>query len=71
MLLLFPWHNWIRRYFDVDNFLIDEKLHKNIFIYDISYKFLIGLKPLRVRFDKIDVEWRVWLHGIYYGGPLG
>ena len=23
-------------------------------IYDISYKTLIGLKPLRIRFDKLD-----------------
>ena len=25
--------------FDIDNILIDEKLHKNILIYDISHKF--------------------------------
>ena len=37
-----------------DNILIDEKSHKNIFIYDISYKKLIDSKPLRIRFDKID-----------------
>ena len=24
--------------FDIDNILIDEKSHKNIFIYEISYK---------------------------------
>ena len=28
--------------------------HKNILIYEISYKTLIGPKPLRTRFDKID-----------------
>ena len=39
---------------DFDNILIDEKSLKNILIYDISYKTLIGLKPLRIRFDKID-----------------
>ena len=31
-------------------------------IYDISYKTLIGAKPLRVRFDKVDEFIRV-----YYG----
>ena len=36
--------------FDIDNTLIDE----NILIYDISYRTLIGSKPLRIRFDKID-----------------
>ena len=40
--------------FDTDNILIGEKLHENILIYDISYKTLIGPKPLRLRFDKID-----------------
>ena len=40
--------------FDIDNILIGEKLHENILIYDISYKTLIGPKPLRIRFDKID-----------------
>ena len=40
--------------FDLDNIVIDEKSHKNILIYDISYKTLIGPKPLRIKFDKID-----------------
>ena len=40
--------------FDLDNILIDEKSHENILIFDISYKTLIGLKPLQIRFDKID-----------------
>ena len=39
---------------DFDNILIDEKSLKNILIYDISYKTSIGLKPLRIRFGKID-----------------
>ena len=30
--------------FDIDIILIDEKSHKNILIYDISYKTLIGAK---------------------------
>ena len=40
--------------FDLDNALIDEKSHENIFVYDVSYKTLIDPKPLRTRFDKID-----------------
>ena len=39
--------------FDLDNYLIDEKSHGNILIYEISYKTLTGPKPLRIRFDKI------------------
>ena len=39
---------------DFGNILIDEKSHKNILIYDISYITLIGSKPLRIRFDKTD-----------------
>ena len=31
---------------DLDNILIDWKSHKNILIYDISYKTLIGSKSL-------------------------
>ena len=37
--------------FDFDNILIDQKSHKNILIHDISYKTLIGSKPLHIRFD--------------------
>ena len=40
--------------FDLDNILIDEKSHKNILIYDTSYKTLIDPKPLRLRFNKVD-----------------
>ena len=40
--------------FDTDNILINEKSHENILIYKISYKTLIDLKPLRIRFDEID-----------------
>ena len=38
---------------DDDN-LMSEKSHKNILIFDISYKTLIGQKPLRIRFNKIS-----------------
>ena len=30
--------------FDLDNILMDKKIHENILIYDISYKNLIGSK---------------------------
>ena len=33
---------------------MDEKSCKNIWIYDILYKILIGGKPLRSIFDKVD-----------------
>ena len=46
--------------FDIDNILIDEKSHKNVLIYDISFKTLIGPKPLCVRFDKIDGFTRIY-----------
>ena len=38
--------------FDIGSILIDEKLHKSFFIYDISYKN--AAKPLWKRFDKMD-----------------
>ena len=34
--------------------MIDEKSHKNILIYNISYKTLISAKILLIRFDEID-----------------
>ena len=40
--------------FDFNNILIDEKSHENILIYDISYKTLIGPKPLRISFNNTD-----------------
>ena len=39
--------------FDLDNILIGEKWYKNILVYNISYKSLIGCSPLCIRFDKI------------------
>ena len=36
------------------------KSHKNILIYDVSYKTLIGAKPIRIRFDKVDEFIRVY-----------
>ena len=46
--------------FDLDNILIDEKSNKNILIYDISYKSLIGPNALQIRFDKIDERIRIY-----------
>ena len=46
--------------FDLDNIFLDEKSHKNILIYDISYKTLIGSKPLWIRFNKIDGIIRIY-----------
>ena len=33
---------------------MDEKLYRNILIFDISYKTLIGAKLLYIKFDKVD-----------------
>ena len=46
--------------FGFEYILIDEKLHKNILIYIILYKTLIGTKPLRIRFDKIEGFIRIY-----------
>ena len=40
--------------FDVDNNLKGQKSHENILIHDILYKTSIYVKPLRIRFNKID-----------------
>ena len=44
--------------FDFNDILLDEKLYKekykNVSIYDISYKTSMGVKPLFIRFNKID-----------------
>ena len=46
--------------FILNNILIDEKSHKNILIYNISYKNLIGLKLLRIKFDKTNGFIRIY-----------
>ena len=46
--------------FDIDNILIDKKSHENSLIYSISYKTLIGSKPLHIRFDEIDGFIRIY-----------
>ena len=45
--------------FDI-NILIDQNSHENFLNYDISYKTLIGPKPLYIRFDKIYEFTRIY-----------
>ena len=40
--------------------MTDEKSQKDILIFDILYENLIGAKPLRIRFDKIDGFIRIY-----------
>ena len=40
--------------FDFDNILVNKKSYKDILVYDMSYKTLIDVKPLRNTFDKVD-----------------
>ena len=40
--------------------LKDKKSHKNILIYEISDKTLVGPKPLRVKLDKMDGFIRIY-----------
>ena len=51
--------------FDSKNILINEKSYKHM-ISDISYKNLIGTKPLGVRFDKVDGFIRVYDGSRYF-----
>ena len=56
--------------FDFDNILIDEKSYKNVLIYNILYKTLIGAKPLRIRFDKVNGFIRIYdgtRHSVLFG----
>ena len=42
--------------FELDKTLIDVQTHENVLVYNISYKTLIGAKPIHIRFDrKIDL----------------
>ena len=50
--------------FDFNNILIDKKSYQNILVYSISCN-LVGAKPLRIRFDKVDEFIRVY-DGIKY-----
>ena len=40
--------------FDHNNILIDKKSCKKILAYNISYKTLMGAKPMCIRFDKVN-----------------
>ena len=42
--------------FHLDNILIDEKSHENIWIYNILYTTLIDPNFLHIRFDQIDAS---------------
>ena len=46
--------------FDFDNILLDERSYKNILIYGILCKNVIGAKPLRIMFNKVDEFIRVY-----------
>ena len=46
--------------FDFNNISLDEKWYENILIYDISYKTLIGAKPLSIRSGNVDGFIRVY-----------
>ena len=45
--------------------LLDEKSWENILVYNISYKTLVGPKPLRNRFDEADIFNRVYDGTVY------
>ena len=57
---------------DIDSgkVLLDEKIYKNILIYDISYKTFMGSKPLRIWFHEIDGFIKIYV-GIRYKAILG
>ena len=40
--------------FDLNNILLSEKTYKKILMYEVLYKTLIGAKPLRIIFDKVN-----------------
>ena len=46
--------------FDYDDCLLDEKSYEKILFYNISYRTLIGAKPLLIRLDIVDGFIRVY-----------
>ena len=46
--------------FDFDNVLLHKKSYENILAYGISHESLIGTRPLRIRFNKVDGFIRVY-----------
>ena len=45
---------------DFNNILINGNSCENVLVYDISHKTLIGAKPLRIRFRKVNGPIRVY-----------
>ena len=41
--------------FDFSNILLEEKPCKNIFIYDVSYKFFVSAKYLELKFKYLEL----------------
>ena len=52
------------------NILLDKKICENILIYDVSYKTVMGSKPLHIWFDGIDGFMKIY-DGIRYLVLLG
>ena len=46
--------------FDYDDCLLDEKSYEKTLFYNISYRTLIGAKPLLIRLDTVDGFIRVY-----------
>ena len=46
--------------FGLHNILKEKKSYKNILVYNISFKILIGANSLRIKFNKIDEFIRVF-----------
>ena len=40
--------------FNFSGILLNEKMHENTLIYDVSHKTFMGTEPLHIRFDEID-----------------
>ena len=51
--------------FDFNNNLKGKSSYENIFIYNISYTTLIGAKPFRIRFHKVNRLIRIYMGAIY------
>ena len=45
---------------------MDEKSYEKVLIYDVSYKILLGTKPLDITFDKVDGFIRVYDGSKYF-----
>ena len=54
--------------FYFDNILLDEKSCENILVHYIWYKTLIGAKPLRIRFHKVEFMMELDIYLALNGG---